>query len=73
MALFEMISRCALLDEVCHWRWALRLQKAYSKPRVALFLLSSDLDVELTATFSAPCLPAHCHVPHNDDNETSKL
>lgn len=32
------------------------------------FLQLADMDVEVSVTFLAPCLPAHCHVPHHDAN-----
>ena len=35
----------------------------------SLPLLSVDQDVELLAPSLIPCLPAHCHVSHHDNNE----
>ena len=35
----------------------------------SLFLLSVDPDVELSVPSPAPCLPAHRHTFHHDDNE----
>jgi hypothetical protein len=32
------------------------------------FLLSTDLDVELSASSPAPCVPACCYASHHDDN-----
>jgi hypothetical protein len=40
-----------LLEGVCHWRWALRFQEAYSKPRVFLFLMPSVLNVRRTLSY----------------------
>jgi hypothetical protein len=49
----------ALLEEVCHWDWALRFQKLKPGLEVqSLFLLPVDQDVELSAPSPAPCLPA---------------
>ena len=48
----------ALLEEVCLWECALRLQKAKSGPVARFLLLPVDLDVEPSALSSAPCLPA---------------
>jgi hypothetical protein len=33
-----------------------------------LSLLPVDPDVELLATFAAPCLPSHCHASHHNDD-----
>jgi hypothetical protein len=52
----------ALLDEVCHCRWALEFQTP--KPDTVSFapsLLPADLDAELTTTSPAPCLPMCLH------------
>jgi hypothetical protein len=40
----------ALLEDICHWEWA--LVQCHS-----LFLLPIDCDVELSATSPAPYLP----------------
>ena len=51
----------ALLQEVCHWGWALRFNKL--KPSLVaqgLFLLPADVGVELSGDSPAPSLPA-CH------------
>jgi hypothetical protein len=39
--------------------------EAQARPSGSLFLplLPVDLDVELSATSPAPCLPVHCHAP----------
>jgi hypothetical protein len=34
-----------LMEQICPWKWDLRLQK--QKSRLSLFLLSADIDVEL--------------------------
>ena len=48
----------ALLEEVCQWGWALRLQKLKPGPGAhSLFLLPADPEVELLAP-PAPCLPS---------------
>jgi hypothetical protein len=59
----------ALLEEVCHWGWALRSQKLKPGPVAHLFfLLPSHLDVELSATSLAPCLPLWHHASLHDNN-----
>ena len=71
-----IIRRCslvgvgvALLEEVCHWGWALRSQKLKPGPVAHLFfLLPSHLDVELSATSLAPCLPLWHHASRHDNN-----
>jgi hypothetical protein len=51
-----------LMEEVCHWSQALRLQKLKLGLLARCFvLLSADPDVELSATFPAPCLPGAFH------------
>lgn len=67
VVLFERIRHVALLEEVCHWKWALRFSKAQARANGFLFLLPSDR--ELSATSPAPCLPVCCHASHHDDNE----
>jgi len=58
-----------LVKEVCHWKWVLRFQKLKAGLVVHfLFLLPVNPDIELSATFSAPGLPACCHASHHDDN-----
>jgi hypothetical protein len=57
----------ALLEEVCHWGWALGVSNAQARPSVILFLLPAYLDVELSATSPAPHLPARCHTSHHDN------
>ena len=51
----------ALLEEGCHWVGS-------EVSRVSLFLLPVDLDVELSATAPAPCLPVYSHASCHDDN-----
>ena len=60
----ERLGHMALLEEVCHWRWALR----FEKPSVSFFLLPVDVDVELSTTSPVPCLHACHHASHHDDN-----
>lgn len=58
----------ALLEGVCCWEWVLRFQKAHSKPKVSLKLLSENLDVNSQLLLQHDvCLPAASH----DDNEVS--
>jgi hypothetical protein len=43
------------------------VSKVPARPRVSLFLLPVDLDVELSAS-STSCLPVCHHASHHDDN-----
>jgi hypothetical protein len=56
----------ALLEEVCHWEWALRFQKLIPGP-VSLSL-PVDQDIKFSATTLPPSLHVCCHVPFYDDN-----
>ena len=47
VALFERIGGKILLEEVCHWEWALRFSEAQARPSDSLSLLPVDPDVEL--------------------------
>jgi hypothetical protein len=59
----------ALLEEVCHWGRALRLQKLKAGPvSHLLFLLPANPDVELSASSPSSCLPVHHCASHHDDN-----
>jgi hypothetical protein len=59
----------SLLEEVCHWKCALRFQRPKPNPvALSLFLLTADLNVELSATSPAPCLPVFHHASRHDDN-----
>ena len=51
----------ALLEEVCHWGWALGVSNAQVRPSVSLFLLPVFLYAELSATSPLSCLPACLH------------
>lgn len=68
-----LLGGLALLEEVCHWvggggegAWGFKC----TKPSISLslFLLSADLDVELSATSPAPCLPAIIEVENSWGN-----
>jgi hypothetical protein len=37
-------------------------------PPLSLFLLPTDPDVELSASYLVPCLPACCHVSRHDND-----
>lgn len=65
VVLFERVRRVALLEEVCHWKWALRFSKAQARANGFLVLLPSDR--ELSAPL-APCLPVCRHASHCDDS-----
>lgn len=43
------------------------VSKTQARPSVILFLLPDDPDVELSASFPAPCLPTCCHVSFHGD------
>lgn len=58
----ERIRGVALLVELGHWGSALRFQKAHTRP--GLFSLLADQDVKLSATASAPFMPASHHDDH---------
>lgn len=55
-------QRVCLLENVCHWGWALKLQLL--KPG----LLSTDPDIEILTPSLAPCLPEHRHVSYHVNN-----
>lgn len=48
----------ALLEEVCHWRWALRFQAPSQAQSLSLCLLPEDQDVKFSATALGPYWPA---------------
>jgi hypothetical protein len=65
----------AILAGVAGWRkcvtreQVLGFQKFQSDPVAhSLFLVPGDPDVEPSATFPVPCLPARCHVSCHEDN-----
>lgn len=63
------IRRYALLEEVWHSRWTLRIQKL--KPGLiahCLLLLHKDPDIELSATCPLACLLVCRHASCYDDN-----
>ena len=68
------IKRCGLVDlgislleEVYHWKWAVRFQKPKPAP-LSHFLLPGDSDVELLATSPALYLLACCFTSYHNDN-----
>ena len=56
----------ALLEEGCHWGWALRFQKPM--PDLISHPPPASPDVELSTTSAVPCLPVCCHAPRHDNN-----
>ena len=56
-----------LLEEVCHWGWALGFQKPTAGP-VLLSQLPAHPYVELSVTSPVPCLPSCCHASCCDGN-----
>lgn len=61
----------ALLEEVYHWGWVgFEVSDSQARPNGSLlFLLPTNLDVELSAPFLAPCLSVCCHASQHDNNE----
>jgi hypothetical protein len=57
------IRRCGLDAESVSLGVGFGVSNAQARSSVLLFKSPSDLDVELSATFPAPCLPAHRHAP----------
>lgn len=45
------------------------VSKARVRPRVSVFLLSTDQDIEFSATSLGPCLSPCYHAPHYDAGE----
>lgn len=62
----------ALLAEVCHWRWSLRLQRL-TPGSVTLSACHHGSMCNLSATAPAPFLSAGCHASHNDSHELNPL
>ena len=58
----------ALVEEVCHWGWALVFQKHMPSPESLSLPAPVDPDAELSATSPAPCLPECSHAFHHDNN-----
>lgn len=76
----DTIRRCDLigadvdLEEVCHWGWVLWFQKL--KPDLVahyLFLLSEDLDIEVSSFSPVPCLPTGYHASLQEDNKLARV
>lgn len=70
----DTIRRCgldgiavALLEEACHWNWALRFQIANPVP-VSLFLVPTCPDLEILALSPALYLPVCSHAFCHNDN-----
>ena len=62
------IRKCGLVGENVSLEVGFQVSNAQARPSVFLFLLPDHLDVELSATSPAPCLPVGCHTsPHNND------
>ncbi|EDL00606.1 mCG1042685, partial [Mus musculus] len=59
--IWEGSEGVALLEEICHWGWALRFQKSMPGSHLFLCLLPTDKDAKLSATSPAQHLPASCH------------
>lgn len=67
----EGLGGVALLDDVCHWGWALGFQKLKLGPVALSFLLPGNLGLELSATSAALCLYLCYHASNHDDNGLS--
>jgi hypothetical protein len=76
VALFQRTRPCdlvgvgvAFLEEVCHWRWALKLQMLKLGPVAHfVFQLPANPDVELLAPSPVSYLPVYNHASHHDGN-----
>lgn len=66
VVLFARTSRCGHLGGSCVMRGGFQI--ACSMPRVFLFLLLADLDVELSVPPPAPCLSALHYASHHADS-----
>jgi hypothetical protein len=55
-----------LLEEVCHWGWALRSPEAHARPRVSL--PAACPYVEFSATSLIACLICSCIVTAEREN-----
>ena len=60
----------ALLEEVCHWGWALRFQKPMPGP--TSLPAAWRVDVTLSSASPAPCLPVCHHTSHCDNGLASE-
>ena len=70
MALFEKFKGCGSVRENVSLKVDFDVSKAYTKPKVSFFLCPADLDVELSTTSLATCMPACCYASYHDDNLT---
>lgn len=61
----------ALSEEVCHRGWALWFSNDQARHIASLFLLPTNLDVELSATSPSLHLSMCYHTTHHDDNGLS--
>lgn len=57
----------AVLEEMCQWGWTLSFKMFKTGPVSHSFLLSTDPDVEFSATSPGPCLPVCCHDSYHDN------
>jgi hypothetical protein len=64
-----LLGSMALLEEVHHYRVGFEVSEAEARSvSHSLFLLSDDLDVELSAPSPALSLPVYHHASLHDDN-----
>jgi hypothetical protein len=68
MALFERIRTCGFVGGSVSLRMDFEVSDAQAKPRVILFLLPANPDIELSAPSLAPCLSACDYAFNHDDN-----
>ena len=70
MTLFEKFKGCGSVRETVSLKVDFEVSKAHTKPKVSFFLCLTDLDVELSTTSLATCMPACCYASYHDDNLT---
>lgn len=63
---FKGLRAAALVDEIHHGKWALRLSKPKTGPELPA--LSPRMRVQHSTPASVPCC---CHAPCQDDHELS--
>jgi hypothetical protein len=59
--IFERMRKCGLVGECMSLELGTEVSKPQARISVALFLLSGDLEVKLSAPSATPGLPVCCH------------
>lgn len=65
-SVWEGLVGVVLLEELCRWCWALRLQRTMPVQSSSLCLLTVGSVCKLSGTASAPSLPVCRLAPHYD-------